>query len=191
MAVVEYRGFYTFDVNVIRIRWQKINQSPLTRAGNLVRAIARRSIRDKSVRAKYKPSPVLSPPYSLQRRSKRQIAGGGEGRPFKMIYSLPNLWETSVMVGMVGFRASDPVPGVHELSLTAVRYVAKKGAKRGRLVTLRTPQGVRRMRLEKRAVRYPPRPFMNPALNKAIPAMPMLWKDSMSSVPNGFVANVH
>lgn len=190
-AIIEYRGYYTFDINVIRVNWQKINRSPLTKAGNLVRAIARRSIRDKSARGRYKPSTPPNPPYSLQRKSKKQLAGGGESRPFKMIYSLPNIWETSVMVGMVGFKATDPVPGVHELGLPAVRYVATKGFKKGRLVTLRTPKGIRKMYLQKRPTKYPKRPFMRPALVAAVPSLPMLWKDSFSGAASTFVAGVH
>lgn len=192
-VAVQYRGFYTFDISVIRTNWKRINRGPLTKAGNLVRAIARRSIKDKSARAanKYKPSPVGKPPYSLRGKTKAQKSGGGEGRPFKMIYSLPDMWDTSVMVGMVGFRRSNPVPGVHEHGMQAQRIVAVAPGQggQGAFHTIFVPGvGFRRFRFAKKTVRYPERPFMAPALEKAVPTLPMLWQDSFANVPPGFVA---
>lgn len=190
-----------FDRDVIKTNWKKINKRPLGKAGSLVRRIARGSIRRRKLRKREvriggtrgrdsksgrytgatggrvrsvlvsKPSPAPSPPFSRK-------TGGTP--PFKMIFNVPDKMGTSEVVGMVGFGAASggvmPVPGLHEHGGTAVRRVFEKVGQR------RTKKGRFGRIIRKpvrKTVKYPPRPFMFPALLKARHAMPGLWKDSL------------
>ncbi len=178
-GAVFFRGMVTFDPSIIRMNWKRINQHPLVRAGNLVRAIARRSIRQ-TVRSPSRPG---QPPHSHARRAARSPRGG-ENRPFKMIYSVPNLTYTSVMVGMVGFNARRPIPGVHEHGLTITNeFRARRGTPGARRITYarrtRTRAGyVNRPRTRwvvRRPHHYPERPFMYPALRAGRPRFASMW----------------
>jgi hypothetical protein len=181
VGAIYFRGLVTFDPSIIRINWKRINQHPLVRAGNLVKLIARRSIRDVSSRKKPKPSPVGTPPRSRRQKSSRQTSGvGGESRPFKMIYSVPNMTYTSVMVGMVGFNPSRPVPGVHELGLSINQQVRtdKAHAIRRQVYRVKTRRGKIRYKtryIGRKNIHYPIRPFMRPALHVARPQFASLW----------------
>lgn len=179
-GAVFVRSMTTFDPSIIRMNWKRINQHPLTRAGNLVRAIARRSIRE----TKRTPSKRGTPPHSHVGYGRGRSARGGENRPFKMIYSIPNMTYTSVMVGMVGFNPSRPVPGVHELGLSITNeFRATKGTSGARRITykkrVRTHSGYDRKFktrwVVKRSQEYPERPFMAPALRRASPRFSSMW----------------
>lgn len=154
-----------FDRSVIKTNWKKINQTPLTKAGLLVRRIARGSIR----RGKKggKPGRPGQPPKSRQ---------AGSTPPFKMIYSVPSWFNTSVIVGMIGFGGSNPVPGLQEHGGTAMRWVSDKldggRDKRGRFTKHKRTRS-------RRNINYPERPFMVPALGKAVPRLPLLWSSSV------------
>ncbi len=156
-----------FDRSIIRRNWRAINDTPLVRAGLLVRRIARGSIRRRSQK-RGKPSPPGTPPRSRQ---------PGSTPPFKMIFSLPNRSQTTVLVGMVGFGGTGPpVPGLQEHGGRAVRvvWVMRQGRdRRGRFTR-------KRRRPTRRVVTYPPRPFMGPALRKTMPRFPKLWEGSVS-----------
>lgn len=163
-----------FDRSVIRSNWKQMNRGPLSRAGLLVRRIARSSIRRGPKRLKGgkppKPSQPGSPPKSRVE---------GKTPPFKMIFSVPNRLGTSVVVGMVGFGGkAEPVPGLHEHGGVTTAEVLEKIAE-----TRRDSRGKflrqRRRRVTK-TVRYAPRPFMFPALLKGRSKMPQLWKNSLS-----------
>lgn len=158
-----------FDRSVIRRNWNRINESPLKRSGFLVRRIARGSIRRGGKRKN--PSRPGTPPRSHW---------PGATPPFKMIFSVPQRLDTSVIVGMVGFTkraAGEPVPGLHEHGGRARRRVFRKGSEQ------RDAKGrfLRRKRFAEQAVvRYEPRPFMQPALEKARPRLPKLWEGSLT-----------
>jgi hypothetical protein len=155
-----------FDRDIIKRNWKRINRTPLTRAGNLVRMNARESIRRAGPRSP--PSAPGTPP-----RSRRQ----GRTPPFKMIYSLPQHLYTSVLIGMVGFGGYPAVPGLEEhggfARRTAFVPVGRRHLKKGgtgAMVFKRKPVGAH----------YPERPFMRPALRKAIPRLPLMWANSVS-----------
>lgn len=171
--------FY-FGREIIRYNWNSINRGPLTRAGNYVRMLARQSIRRQTTRP-FKSSPKGRPPYS-------HVAA--RTPPFKMIYSVPINFGTGVIVGMVGFNAADPVPGLHEHGMSARRRIAvfklrqtragqyPKGRRQlnrfgQRIIYKQKPQEVSIM------ARYPKRPFMGPALDRAWPKLPPMWANSI------------
>lgn len=181
---VKFRLQY-FDRSVIKTNWKKINEGPLKKAGLKVRRIARQSIRRGGKNKK--PSRPGSPPRSQKT---------GSNPPFKLIFSLPNQFGTSVIVGMVGFtKRGEPVPGLHEHGGTVTRRVFlrqspdKKGHRRSGRVSearlkrirenyARRGQTHQRDTIEKR-VQYPERSFMQPALEKAKSKLPELWKGSV------------
>lgn len=177
--------FVTFDRNVIRRNWKAINYGPMQRAGNLVRIIARRSIKRRGRSSP--PSRPGSPPFSRQ---------FGKSPPFKQIYSVPNSSGSSVVVGMVGYgNNAVPVPGLHELGLTTrSRRLVRRftPVRRGHRITnpgalsSRARQRIalwRAANFLQRSVttKYPLRPFMRPALAQAIPQLPAMWSTSISS----------
>jgi hypothetical protein len=145
--------------------------------------IARGSIKRRSGR---KPSPVGTPPYSHtntadSRYGKSHVTRGGRRiartPPFKQIFSLPFRFGTSVIVGMVGYtRISNPVPGLHEHGGIARRKVFTNLGQR----RLRSGQwGKSQITYRPKMVRYPKRPFMEPALQKARSRLPRLWFNSL------------
>lgn len=158
--------FY-FGREVIRSNWNTMNKGPLTKAGLLVRKIARNSIKRR--KKKWLHSPPGRPPYShVEARTP----------PFKMIYSVPIKFGTGVIVGMVGFRPNNPVPGMHEHGLGAVKKVFvhrwRRYTKSGKRIQYR-----RLPPTKSQFIKYPPRPFMQPALITAMPQLPPLWANSL------------
>lgn len=157
-----------FDRNVIRKRWGKINEGPLKRAGLHIRRIARNSIKRRNPGGR--PSPEGQPPRSRW---------PGSTPPFKMIFSVPNFFGTSVTVGMVGFKTSkNPVPGLHEhggtIPLMVRQRKEQERSRKGRNLRQEfTGPRVRRM------VRFPKRSFMHPALMRARARLPHFWKNSI------------
>lgn len=162
----------TFDRSVIKRNWGAINESAGKKAGLLVRRIARNSLRQ----VKHgRPSPTGMPPHShawryMMRAGKRRRTTA----PLRLIYSVPEMMGARVIVGPVGFGDRQPVPEIHEKGLTVSRMVPKRGAK-----AQIDSHGRRRFQRERRFVKYPARPFMLPALIKAAPQLPAMWRGSL------------
>ena len=185
-------GFVEFDRSIITRNWNLINRVPLQRAANLIRIIARGSIRRRT-RRYGKPSPPGMPPYS-------RVAG--KTPPFKQIFNVPDFVKsgTRQYIGMVGYRSNPPselpVPGLHELGGSAQRSVPQKMGKRsgrrwkhgGKFYYKNRIRGAQPRNnagqyqqyatpyLISRRVKYPMRPFMRPALVKAKSRIPGFWK---------------
>lgn len=157
-----------FDRNIIKTRWRRMNKNPLHHAGALVMRIARGSIRRRT-KLRGKPSRPGSPPFSRQ---------PGKLPPFKQIFWKPFNLGTSVIVGMVGYGGQPAVPGLHEHGGIANRKVFIDG---GRRRTKSGQYGRKRIIYKTKAVRYPQRPFMTPALWRARQRLPQLWAMSLSS----------
>lgn len=134
--MITAKGQVYFDRDIIRHNWGAINRTPIRRAGLVIRKVAIRSIRKRSLSSKEryekkyqeyqrllalgmlprnkKPPRVPyskpgSPPYSWDK----------QGR-LRMIYSVPYDEDTNpkAIVGAVGFGSKDsPTPGVHEQGL--------------------------------------------------------------------------
>lgn len=153
-----------FDRSIIKKRWKRINKDPLAKAGVIVMKTARGSIRRGENQKTNRPSKPGKPPKSRV---------SGKLPPFKMIFSRPNKLGTSVIVGMVGFGGTSgpPTPGLHE-----------HGGAASRTTRPRTKSGWinKHVKPVKRVVRYPPRPFMQPALEKKKQQLPHLWKGSVT-----------
>lgn len=177
-----------FDRKIIRSNWKAINETPLKRAGLFVRRVAINSLK----RVKHgRPSPPGTPPFSHAWR----YVPGKNGKmqknkaPLQLIYSVPELLGTRVIVGPVGFGNPEPVPAVHEFGMTVMRSVipgmVKQGSDPGRdKRTGRFTRGVRVKAGSKRvraAVTYPKRATMGPALVKSTPKLPPMWRGSLSS----------
>ncbi len=165
-----------FDRSIIKRNWSKMNRVPLQRAGLLVRKIARQSIRKAKKKLtsgkSTKPSQPGRPPKSKS-----------AGHPLKLIFAAPRKLGSSIIVGMVGFGGSNPVPGLHESGGQAKRIVFVETTKFKFKHTKKTSgkfaaKTVSRKRVAK-FVRYPKRPTMVPALGLARSKMPQLWKGSL------------
>ena len=156
-----------FDRRIIRTRWRKINNNPLARAGALIMRISRKSIR-RRIKLRGKPSAPGTPPYSRQ---------PGALPPFKQIFFRVMDLKTFVIIGMVGYGAPNPPPGLQEHGGVARRKVfTKLGQKRlksGRF-------GKQQYQYKPQMVKYPQRPFMQPALLRAMAQLPQLWRGSVS-----------
>jgi hypothetical protein len=166
LSIRYYGRMSFFDRSVIRRNWKNINRGPLQKAGNIVRMNARQSIRRRKNRNLH--SSPGQPPFSHRE---------GSVPPFKMIYSVPDMAGTAVTIGMVWFGSWPPVPGLHELGGTATRTVKDQviGFRGG-------SKHIPIWSFQKRKVRYPKRPFMGPALDKAFREgkIPSLWRYSVS-----------
>ena len=172
-----------FGRQVVRSNWKKLAKHPLSRLGMIIRGNAREAIGRQTKKKTTPPRPPGMPPRSR-----------AEGKPFKLIFSIPQDM-SSVVVGMVGF-SKDAVPGLHEHGGTAKRTVSVLGgfkhkhtrktsgkyAKRVQTKKFRTVGGkVTATPLRKKAVvKLPPRPFMAPAYTKAEHKIPKIWKGSLN-----------
>lgn len=160
---------FQFNRSLINANFSRWNRAPLAKAGAVVRKIARGSIRRGPKGGK--PSPLGSPPKSRQ-------AGGNP--PYKLIFSVPGgLGGTSQYVGMVGFN-SQGTPGLEEHGGTATRFVKiyRRSEQRNKKFNVRERRK-QRWELTQKLVRYGKRPFIFPALEKAIPLLPPLWANSI------------
>ena len=167
--------FVAFNRNIIRQNWNAINRNPLQRAANLIRIIARRSIKRRKSRV---PSAPGTPPFS-------HMSFGGKTPPFKQIYNWPINFGTGQIIGMVGFDtlglSGPPVPGLHEHGGRAQRRLYNR--KRLNRPQPRSQTGQYQKYSEpkfiKKTVRYPQRAFMLPALMKARKILPHFWANSL------------
>jgi len=174
LVSLQTRAITQLDRAVIRTNWRRINETPMKRAGLMVRRIARGSIRRRSAskpKAKRKPSPGGQAPRSWV---------DSKTPPMKMIFNQAlSMADLAQIVGMVGFGGQGtPVPQLHEEGGTVRRRVFMLGAQR------RTKKGRFGKRVSVpvfKTVHYEPRPFMNPALQKAAPKLPFLWRNSIRS----------
>jgi hypothetical protein len=173
--------FTTFDRKIIHRNWSRINESAGKKAGLLVRRIARNSLRQV---AHGRPSPPGMPPHS-HAWSWQGKPGGGRRRttaPLRLIYSLPERMGSRVIVGPVGFGDVTPVPEIQERGLAIMRRVPRRGWRAGS-TSPNVPYRSRRVfAMESRLASYPPRPFMLPALVRAAPRLPAMWRGSLSRV---------
>lgn len=178
------KAFSQFDRQIFRRNWRKINESPGKKAGLLIRRIAIRSIRKRKLNSRRGeiPSPPGEPPRSR-----------AAGHPYRRIFSVPEAMGTRVIIGPVGFErvGGKTVPELHEFGGTALRRVFDPRAmqqarqpqprnRRGQFMRARRRRQARR--LVWRMVSYPPRPAMRPALAKALPSLPPMWRGSIRAV---------
>jgi hypothetical protein len=177
---LKVKSAVTFDRSVIRRNWKEINESPYKRAGLLVRKIARGSIRRDSSK-KQRPSKPGRPPKSR-----------APGHPLKLIYSVVQAYGEGVMVGPVGFGHQTPVPERHEKGKSVTLKVAKRHTFK-RATSEAQRRSARRMfqegrikskkpDLKTRVIKFDPRPFMVPALEKAKSKIPEMWRGSVDRV---------
>lgn len=171
--------FFTFDRSIIKRNWKNINESPLKRAGLLLRKIERGLIRvDKT--KKQTPSRPGRPPKSR-----------APGHPFRRIYSVPSRFDTNVIVGHVGFGRRQTPMEIHEFgqSVTITRRIPNAPRKRitdpfrRRQVHNLFLQGRirnRRTKLVKERVKMPERKFAKPTIDRGVKRLPKLWENSVS-----------
>jgi hypothetical protein len=151
----------------------------LNRAGGTVKVTAQRSIRPYTKTGK--PSKPGLPP--------RRAVGLAEGLG-NIIYAFDG--KDAVVIGSVkrnGSRSVKPattIPGLHErgelATLLEARFVMPSGkATEWRAVPRRVRPGRdgQRMEQRRRSVKYPARPFMQPALEKIKPRLPKLFANSI------------
>lgn len=166
---VTVRGLAYFDRKVFKTNWKNINESPLKKAGLMVRKVAVRSVRKRKMKVRGKP-PKGSPPGTPPRSR-------APGHPYRRIFSIPNSWATSVIVGPVGFNSgTPPTPEVHEFGLTARRRVMVEDRTRRRA---KGRGRKKRYILIDATVNYPKRATMRPALQKVKSKLPALWRNSI------------
>lgn len=157
----------SFDRNIIKTNWSKINETPMKKAGLKVRNRAITSIRkDKRKRLTKtgkrgsfgRPSPPGKPPFSRF-----------PGDPLRRIYSVPD--NDTVIIGPIGFGDSKPVPAIHEKGLT--KTIRRRKGRR------KFDYSQERVEFETVSVQYPKRAFMVPAVEKVRSTLPLLWRNSL------------
>lgn len=180
-----------FDRSIFHKNWKKINETPAKRAGMYVRKTAIRSIRKDRSKSK-RPSKPGRPPKTR-----------AAGEPMRRIYSVPYGRRGGVIVGAVklsGTSRGEPVPGLHEhggaktievfygegqkVVITkrpsterqrqAFRALAKSSDSRVQPY-LRQERARTELAKRRKAVTFPKRPFMGPALERSLPKLPKMW----------------
>ncbi|HPU07470.1 MAG TPA: hypothetical protein PLO20_13100 [Thermogutta sp.] len=159
LTIKQAKDFF-FDRQAVISAVDKASRKVLTRSGALVRGIARRSM--KQVRPDAPPAPPGSPPRSRKGLLKRF-----------MFYVFDPSSKT-VVVGpalLPGMRRDLTIPQLHEHG----------GETRAVIREIRWEKG-RRRRVETRKgkLRFPRRPYMEPALAKVRPQLPQFWKDVLN-----------
>jgi hypothetical protein len=166
-----------------RRNWNRINESPLKRAGLLVRRIMINKIRKDRSRLRNKYSKPGQPPRSR-----------ASGHPFRRIYSIPDpssepRW---VIIGHIRFKADNPtVPETHEFGKTRrtrviayppkTRKVSRRQAEAARrhFLSGRIKATPNQFTIISRQVRYQKRPFAMPSLQAALPRIPPMWRSGV------------
>lgn len=182
MAILPtYRTMFTFDKSIIKRNWKAINEGPLKRAGLLARRIERQSIR-KDITKKQNPSKPGRPPKSRH-----------PGHPFRMIYSIPNPLDTSVIIGHVGFYGGQTAMQIQEFGeqvrISTViprtkKWQIKDPVKRAKVAAAFRSGKLKRPKPQPRTtkiIKMPERPFALPALEKTAKRLPELWANSVGT----------
>ena len=161
--MISVRGMTTFDRKIWKIKWERIHESPVKKAGLYVRRIAINSIRHR--RGTSKPG---TPPRSHN-----------EQRMMQRIFSVPNALATVAHVGPYGMSHNAvPVPAIHEYGLAVPRTVWEPRAGSARRDSRGKFRRVPRVPV-KRMVNYPERSFMRRAVRIAKPKLPEMWRNSI------------
>lgn len=175
-----------FNSERVKRAFDKRTRQKLRHIGGLIRKIARGSIRRVPDREKH--APPGHPPYS-------HIPADAGFQGIKHILYGADIERRSVIIGPVGRRRfGSTVPEILEfggsIKRRRIRFkIGQKGpiaVRGGKLVyvTLRTAAQVQRaQQLAERKwplrARIAPRPFMGPALTKALPSLPKCWANSV------------
>lgn len=161
--------FVYMDRAIIKRKW-KFNRRPLARAGAYIMRVARTSIRRRVNRNLH--SRPGTPPYSHV---------GGSLPPFKQIFFEVDSLGMRVFVGMVGYGGKGvPVPGLQEHGGFARRMIFKQVGHRRLKRNFSNPrQGAIIRKRVVQSVRYPERPFMQPALGAGLTKLPEFWRNSL------------
>ncbi len=185
VATPKFKFYFTFHKDIIKTNWSAIVESPLKRAGLLVRRIERQAIRRDTTK-KQRPSKPGRPPKS---RHPQDL--------FRQIYSVPDAKKGQVLIGHRGLYGGQTVMEIHEFGQTATRKVRvlpgsskrrrikdpqqrKKVAAMyaaGSLRSVNKPPSYRTV-----TVRYPERKFAKPSLTKALPKIIGMWKNAVINV---------
>jgi hypothetical protein len=173
-----------FGRQVVKSNWRKLALHPLSRFGIIVMRNARQSIGRLTKKKTTPPRPAGRPP--------RMRSPKGE---FKLIFSVPQDM-SSVIIGMVGFGAATPVPGLHEHGGTARRQVFAEGGFKSKhtrktLGRYAKRTAARRFRrrggklvvepvMKKKTLKIAPRPFMLPAFIRAKPKLRPIYHGALN-----------
>lgn len=177
------------DMRFIVRNWRAINETPIKKAGLLIRQIMRGSIRRQ---------PKISPTTGKPRRASqpgrppyaRTGVGKGQNPPFKRIYSVPYGDNTKAVIGHEKLPIKKQDPRVtpmqaHEFGMNVRRrmtrktYEKAKSEKQKRAARKKYLAGELKQRKKQyvtRRVKMPKRRFAFPALMKARAKIGQFWK---------------
>lgn len=161
-GIKEAKGWF-FDREVVMKAVDRATADALRKAGSLIRMNARRSM--KKAGKDDPPAPPGSPPRART------------GLLKKFVFYAYDQESKSVIVGpafLSGGRRNPTVPEILEYGgHQVVRRISRKRA-------FEDGRRVRKPTVVERRVKYEPRPYMTPSLEKIKPKMPELWKDILS-----------
>jgi len=180
----------TFNKNIIKSNWRRINEGPLKKAGLMVRNRAISKLRKVSRTTK---SGKIS--KTFDRPGNKYPKSRDPQHRLRRIYSVPNWSQTTVYIGPVGFPShrnqfGKMVPEVLEYGGPTIIYEAratKGGNKKWVPAGKRSYQKARgrmksnmfRQTWRKRTVRIKERPFMRDSLAQVQAKLPELWRGSI------------
>lgn len=181
MISVKMQRMY-FNNMIIKKNWNKIQETPLKRAGLLTRTIMRGSIRRVQPFTKKgrrtRTSKPGKPPHSVRPRGKYD---------FKAIFSVPMPWASKVIIGHHGFGQPKTPMEIHEFGKTArVREMPQprknispkqKAAARAKFKS----GAIKHKPVRFKTIKMPKREFAKPAMKKAKSKLPQFWQNSFST----------
>lgn len=180
-AVVKVTSLF-FDRAVVTNAMDKANVRALSKAGAFIRRAAQTSM---GYRKLGRASGAGNPPFAHREK-------GAKLR--KLLFFSYDPQSKSVVVGPVAFGPKAEAPNLNEFGGTVTRRrtvrvaparvrpkatKAQKAAfarklKTGEVITAKPPTKVTTA-----TAKYPPRPYMNPALQKELPNLPKRWANSL------------
>lgn len=183
-SLAQWKALF-FDRGAIERAAGKAKIKALSRYGAVVRRTAQTSMRYRKSASQpgTPPSAHKSKQLAALKKMGRTKYNGALLR--EMLYFAYEPKGGTVVVGPLGFKSSrgTPVPALHEFGGERTPYTGETLALKnkpgrdqsGRFVS----KGVRVIKL-KGTLRYPPRPFMGPALKKTIAKFPLAFRDTVS-----------
>jgi hypothetical protein len=176
-SLVEFKKLF-FDRGAVEKAAGRAKIKALSRFGAVVRRVAQTSMRYRKSASKPGQPPSAHKSKRLASLKKMGRARHNGALLRELLFFAYDPKTGSVVVGPVGFKTKGtPVPALHE-------FGGERQGGKGDVVAKKTGRGrkagVEIVSLAGKTLRYPPRPFMSPALKKSMPKFAQSFKGTVS-----------
>ena len=183
-SLAQLKSFF-FDRRAVTSAMDKATVKSLSKFGAFVRRAAQTSMRYRKGASQPGQPPSAHKSKQLAALKKMGRAKHNGALLRELLFFAYDPTTRSVVVGPLGFKAKGtPVPALHEFGGTRMAYSGETMAvknpagrdDKGRFYS----RGVQLVKIGGKTLRYPKRPFMNPALERMIPRFAQTFKGSVS-----------